>query len=143
MKICILILFFIFIGILVVYYRQCEIENFYGGQQIKEFLDNPTNEDDNKQDEKDNDKKLCDEACTLAPINTQINMINTRIDSVEKMVSKNKALIKTNSDDIKTIYSKLDDAKNSLQEAAITQPPDTSKPPEVVNVLANIPIANN
>jgi capsule polysaccharide export protein KpsE/RkpR len=66
-------------AIIVVYYRHWEIENFYSGQ-VTEFLDNP---DPSSEPE----KKLCDEACTLAPINTQIITINTRLDTLEKLTA--------------------------------------------------------
>lgn len=77
---------FVLLGILVVYYRHREIENFYPGY-VKELLDNPP---------PDTEKKLCDEACTLAPINTQMATINTRLDALEKLTKKQDTEINDN-----------------------------------------------
>lgn len=69
-----MLIFFIF-GIIIVLYRAKKINDSYPSF-VKEFLDNPTSE---------TEKKLCDEACSLAPVNANIAAITTRLSAIEKL----------------------------------------------------------
>lgn len=133
-RICLLILLFILIGIVVVYYRECEIENFYEKKVLKEYLENPPGEQNGEED-----KKLCDVKCNLDPIKTQINMVNSRIDTIENNVLNNESLIKKNIEYIKTVKDTLDEAESSLEDAATETPPpsDQDKPPNIDDIISN------
>jgi len=110
---------FVLLGILVVYYRHQEIENFYPGY-VKELLDNPP----------DTEKKLCDEACALAPINTQITTINTRLDALEKLTEKQDTEINANTEsaaktaaEMLALQKEIKKAEAELEAASKDQAP--------------------
>lgn len=124
---CLFVLLFVVIGTYGVWYRHWEMEHFYS-QSILECLENPPTDDKN---DNNGEKKICDEACTLAPINTQITTINTRLDLMEKTSDKHSTQIKNNIDmitktssDLKKLQDLIDKTKAGLEEA--TKPKHTT-----------------
>ena len=73
---------------------------------------------------------MCDKACTLAPINTQIATIDTRLNLLEKSSDKHDTIIKSNTDiitktssDLKSLQDEIDKTKKELDEATEDQTP--------------------
>lgn len=112
---CLFLGIIFFIGSMCVIYRHWEIENYYK-KSIKECLENPPdsiNTDINNTE----DTKLCDKACTLAPINTQISTINTRLSLLEKNSDKHDKEINSNTNNITKTTSRLQKLLDNIEDA--------------------------
>ena len=122
---CLFVLLLFVFGLIGVWYQQWEMESFYS-QRIQECLENPPNDTMSKNEFKENipEQKICDEACTLAPINSQITTIHTRLDKLEKTSDKHDILIKSNTDNmtktttkLKALLDEIEKTKAELDEA--------------------------
>jgi hypothetical protein len=107
-----ILIFFIF-GIFIVMYRAKKINDSYP-YFVKEFLDNPTPE---------TEKKLCDEACSLAPVNASIDAITSRLNAIEKLntqhdkeINENTITSKNAADEISALQAELKKAELELAE---------------------------
>lgn len=101
--------FLLLIGTIIIYHGKKEIDNKYPSY-VKEFLDNPTEDSENK----------CDEECLLKRIenvNSEVEKLDSRVTNNINQITDNKNLILQTSLDLNQFKTKITEAEQQLAEA--------------------------